>query len=125
MSTFSRKKYQKLAPEKSPGVPLCRDSLRFFNSASWASDTKNLFTLVPRRCTEIFLMGQYRKQRTKWIPAFAGMTGYARGESPGNWQGIFIKWTLNMRQHLQCHNMSLPIAPFPKGKGGGMVGVGD
>jgi hypothetical protein len=61
MSTFSRKKYQKLAPAKSPGVPLCRDSLRFFNSAPWASDTKNLLTLVPPRCTEIFLMGQYRK----------------------------------------------------------------
>jgi hypothetical protein len=79
MSTFSRKKYQKLAPEKSPGVSLQRYLVRFFNSALRASDTKNLFTLVPRRSTEIFLMGQNQRHQKKWIPAFAGMTGYTQG----------------------------------------------
>jgi hypothetical protein len=85
MSTFYRKKYQKLTPAimtcerqastyllirkllalesliQSPGVPLLRYSVRFFNSALWASDTKNLFTLAPQRSTEIFLMGPERK----------------------------------------------------------------
>jgi hypothetical protein len=73
LGTFSRKKYQKLAPEQSPGVPLCRASLRFSNSAPWASDTKNLFTLAPPRSTEISLMGQCKEQLKK-DSGQAGMT---------------------------------------------------
>jgi hypothetical protein len=62
VSTFSRKKYQKLAPVQSPGVPLFRYSVRFFNSAATTSNTKNLFTLVPPRSTEISLMGPYKNK---------------------------------------------------------------
>jgi hypothetical protein len=60
---FYAKSTKKPAPGKSPGVPLQRSSVRFSNSALWASDTKNLFTLAPRRFTEIFLMGQYQKNK--------------------------------------------------------------
>jgi hypothetical protein len=69
---FTQKSTKKPAPVKSPGVPLQRSSVRFFNSALRASDTKNLLTLAPRRSTEIFLMGQYRKPQKD--SGQAGMT---------------------------------------------------
>jgi hypothetical protein len=49
---------------------------------------------------------------------------HSGASGPGNWKGIFIERTLNMRQHYPCHNMSLPIAPFPKGQGGRSGGGG-
>jgi hypothetical protein len=116
---FPQKSTKKLAPSKSPGVPLLRCSVRFSNSALWASDTKNLLTLAPPRSTEISLMGQYG---TTDDGIHSGASG------PGNWQGILIKMTLNMRRHLQRHDIGLPIAPFPKGQGvrsGGGGGLND
>jgi hypothetical protein len=117
MSTFSRKKYQKLAPGKSPGIPLCRYSLRFFNSALWASDTKNLFTLFPRRSTEISLMGQNRKHHTA--------DGYSLLSA--------LSTTLHMNGITRACRMTATLAatanvpphsPFSKGARG-LVGVGD
>jgi hypothetical protein len=32
--------------------------------------------------------GMIETGEIEWIPAFAGMTGYARGESPSNGHGI-------------------------------------
>jgi hypothetical protein len=80
VSTFSGKKYQKPAPAKSPGVTLCRYSVRFSNSALWASDTKNLFTLVPRRFTEISLMGQYRKYTQGPVAPATGYSNSLKGQ---------------------------------------------
>jgi hypothetical protein len=43
---------------------------------------------------------------------------------PGIGQCTLIKRTMNMKQHNQRHDMSLPIAPFPKGQGGRSGGGG-
>jgi hypothetical protein len=132
---LNRQKYQKLAPEQSPGVPLCRYSLRFFNSALWASDTKNLLTLVPRPSTEIPLMGQYRENRpegfrTSRNDGLHNMNEphkiHSGASGPANWQGTVIKMTLNIRQHYPRHNMSLPLVLFGKGdKGKDGLGIGN
>jgi hypothetical protein len=47
----------------------------------------------------------------------------AKGESPANGQYKVIKRTLNLRKHLQRHNISLPLVLFGKGdKGQGLDG---
>ena len=123
MSTFSRKKYQKLAPGKPPGVPLPRYSVRFFNSAPWASNTKNLLALAPRRYTEIFLMGQYRKPQQQMEQPHQIHSG---ASGPGNKQCTVIKMTSNIRRHYPRHDMSLPLSLLVKGiRGKVWMGFGD
>jgi hypothetical protein len=117
---FPKKSTKKAAPEKSPGVPLGRASVKFNNSSEASSDTLNFFTLGPRRSTEIFLMGPDRKNE----PLVMFTLNTFRGESPVNGQVIWDKITMNKHPRYQCHNMSLPIAPFPKGQRGRSGGGG-
>jgi hypothetical protein len=48
----------------------------------------------------------------------------ARGESPVNQQDLLIKKAMIKHTHSPRHDMSLPIAPFPKGQGGRSGGGG-
>jgi hypothetical protein len=128
VSTFYRKKYQKLTPGKSPGVTLPRFSVRFFNSDEMSSDTKNLFTLAPRRSTEISLMGQYEKQRQN-DSGQAGMTGCVL---------VFLlsalSWALHMNKLTLACSLTVTLtttankSPCPlvrKGVKGDLGGAGD
>jgi hypothetical protein len=114
---FTQKSTKKPAPSKSPGVPLCRDSLRFSNSALRASDTKNLFTLVPRRCTEISLMGQYKYTYSKAVSLIECMVDHITDET--------YTYACSITEPLAATANKSPCPLVRKGVKGDLGGAGD